>query len=393
MTSPDLSSKILIVADDLTGALDAAGPFCERGFRVKTIVDASIPYAWCDLLEADVVAVNTNSRHLSAQKAIQAINDCLGQLDLRSFQYVIKKIDSTLRGNVVSETLAVMDHCAIQEAYIAPAFPEQLRTVQAGQVYIDGVALSETEFVKDQLSPAPRINILEMFEIKDRALLVSLNLESLHADHGRNAIRVFDAIDIADLDRVVAGFLSKEQPCLLVGSSGVTSRLAFALPRRDNPLVARDTCHSFLYLVGSRSKRSLEQVSELEKRYFGSVYSATNGQLDDLPDPEGPVCAIVAQQDSDCVEQPNVVAARLAKTSAHYLRSLDPDVILVTGGDTALAFLRELNVPILEVCGNLMAGVPMSLLSLGGQNKILLTKAGGFGSPQLFVDVAEGMVR
>jgi len=40
-----------------------------------------------------------------------------------------------------------------------------------------------------------------------------------------------------------------------------------------------------------------------------------------------------------------------------------------------------------------MAGVPMSLLSLGGQNKILLTKAGGFGSPQLFVDVAEGMVR
>jgi len=306
---------------------------------------------------------------------------------------VIKKIDSTLRGNVVSETLAVMDHCAIQEAYIAPAFPEQLRTVQAGQVYIDGVALSETEFVKDQLSPAPKINILEMFEIKDRALFVSLNVQSLHADDGMNAIRVFDAIDVADLDRVVAGFLSTEQPCLLVGSSGVTSRLASALPRRDHPLATKGILHSFLYLVGSRSKRSLEQVSELEKRYFGSVYSATNGQLDDLPDPESPVCAIVAQQDSDCVEQPNVVAARLARTGAQNLRSLDPDVILVTGGDTALAFLRELNVPILEVCGNLMAGVPMSLLSLGGQNKILLTKAGGFGSPQLFVDVAERMAR
>ncbi|MDA0238161.1 MAG: hypothetical protein O3B03_06570, partial [Proteobacteria bacterium] len=384
-------AEILIVADDLTGALDAAGPFCERGFRVKTIVDATLPFAWCDLLEADVVALNTNSRHLSAKKATEAIEDSLGQLDLSDFKYVIKKIDSTLRGNVVSETLAVMDYCAMKEAYVAPAFPEQLRTVTAGQVYIDGVALSETEFVKDQLSPAPKINILKMFDVKDRNLLISLNVQSSPSNGGIGAIKVFDAINAEDLDRVVAGYLRTEIPCLLVGSSGVTSRLACALPRRHHFLATRGSYRSFLYLVGSRSKRSLEQVAELGKRYSGSVYSAINGKLDELPLPETLVCAIVAQQDSSSVEQPDVVAERLASTAVQNLHSLDPDVVLVTGGATALAFLRELNVSILDVCGNLMAGVPMSLISVGGQKRILLTKAGGFGSPRLFVDVAEVM--
>ena len=37
--STDQAHKILIVSDDLTGACDAASPFCEHGFRVKVLVD------------------------------------------------------------------------------------------------------------------------------------------------------------------------------------------------------------------------------------------------------------------------------------------------------------------------------------------------------------------
>lgn len=44
MNCEDRVYKILIIADDLTGALDAASPFCEHGFRVKVLVDSAKPF-------------------------------------------------------------------------------------------------------------------------------------------------------------------------------------------------------------------------------------------------------------------------------------------------------------------------------------------------------------
>ncbi|MEK9867328.1 MAG: four-carbon acid sugar kinase family protein, partial [Betaproteobacteria bacterium] len=56
--------KTLIIADDLTGALDAAGPFCDRGLRVATIVDPQSLSSKIDLSKIDVLAVNSDSRHV-----------------------------------------------------------------------------------------------------------------------------------------------------------------------------------------------------------------------------------------------------------------------------------------------------------------------------------------
>ena len=65
MTRPP---RVLIVADDLTGAMDSAGPFAAVG--VETWV-AAVPMR-CDpasLNSARVVSVNTDTRHLSGPQA------------------------------------------------------------------------------------------------------------------------------------------------------------------------------------------------------------------------------------------------------------------------------------------------------------------------------------
>ena len=125
MSCGDHAYKILIIADDLTGALDAASPFCEYGFRVKALVDSAKPFQMSDLIDADVISISTNSRQCSPDKAAELVDECLAKFDLNSFRFIVKKIDSTLRGNVFTEARAVMDTFAITEAFVAPAFPDQ----------------------------------------------------------------------------------------------------------------------------------------------------------------------------------------------------------------------------------------------------------------------------
>ena len=100
-------ARVLIVADDLTGAMDAAGPFATRGMSTWVV---ALPEA-CDparFSRADVVAINTDSRHLPAAEAARRVEQAFALMGGERFALVIKKIDSTLRGNVIAETEALM---------------------------------------------------------------------------------------------------------------------------------------------------------------------------------------------------------------------------------------------------------------------------------------------
>jgi len=88
-----------------------------------------------------------------------------------------------------------------------------------------------------------------------------------------------------------------------------------------------------------------------------------------------------------------VVASRLASTAADVVRSRNFEAVVVTGGDTALALLREMNVSAVEVLRNFVPGIPISRISFAGKQILLLTKAGGFGDLDLFVRIATELPR
>jgi len=100
--------KVAIVADDLTGALDAAAPFARRGLATRVACLAgALPAALSE--PADVVAVNTASRHLSADVAAAAVTAAGREIAAAAPDILFKKIDSTLRGQAVPETVALME--------------------------------------------------------------------------------------------------------------------------------------------------------------------------------------------------------------------------------------------------------------------------------------------
>ncbi|MBA4739872.1 MAG: four-carbon acid sugar kinase family protein [Burkholderiales bacterium] len=374
--STDQAHKILIVSDDLTGACDAASPFCEHGFRVKVLVDPVKSFQTRDLIEADVISINTNSRRYGPEKAAKFVSECLWKFDLNDFRYIVKKIDSTLRGSLVSEVRAVMDTFAIKEAYVAPAFPDQSRVVRDGQVFVDGISLDKTEYANDAISPASKSNLNQMFQLEQ---------------YQQSTIRVFDSETNEDLDTVVEEYLHNVNTCLLVGSSGVTRRLALGLSKRTHIDRLGDICQSILYVVGSRSQRSLDQVEAIKELYPDSIYLASNGLADAALTSNKDVSVILVTQDPQLIERPGIVAARLAKTVMKQICQVDPDVIVLTGGDTALACLREIDASILEICGDFVPGLPVLRLNLNGKDRMLVTKAGGFGERGLFVDILEEM--
>src|SRR5262249_2005915 len=149
-----MTARVVIVADDLTGAMDVAGPLADRGLMTLAVAtrEGCTPR---DLEGGAVISINADSRHLSAPEAARCMHRIASDLLDEDAEILIKKIDSTLRGNVVAETLAMLDATRRSVAVVAPAFPGQKRTVRGGMVHVDGVALPNTTFARDALSPPP----------------------------------------------------------------------------------------------------------------------------------------------------------------------------------------------------------------------------------------------
>ncbi len=119
--------RIGAVADDLTGALDVAAAFADRGLIADVLLNVDAAAS------ATVTVIDTDSRdaapEVAAERARRAMR-ALGSVDIP-----FKKIDSTLRGSWAAEIAAV---AAGRPVLFAPANPAQGRTFAAGRVRVNG---------------------------------------------------------------------------------------------------------------------------------------------------------------------------------------------------------------------------------------------------------------
>ncbi len=361
--------RVLIIADDLTGAMDAAGPFAARGIPTWVVACPDDCNAR-DLSGAQVVSVNTESRHMSAADAAARVASCFERVGGAGFARVVKKVDSTLRGNVVAETLALLRATGKTAALVAPAFPAQGRTMRDGRVFVRGVALEDTAFARDALSPALSIPPARAF-----------------AEAGV-AVTVRDAETDAELDAIVAGLPRDGIVPLVVGSAGITSALARAMAGGAKAAPSPTVTGRLLFVVGSRAQASREQVARLEAD-GALVVPAPNGIPASMPVPTGDrSIVLMAVPDASGGEgDAEQVAQGLATHGLALARQPGTGALVATGGDTAIAVLRASGNAALEVGGELMPGIACARLLLDGKPLSLVTKAGGFGDPDALREI------
>ena len=124
--------RMVLIADDLTGALDTGVQFA--GSEANVFVTTADGINGEE--SADILVIDTESRHLPAEEAYRTVYETVDCVRHR-FPWIYKKTDSLLRGNLGAELAAYWIHrdgrnwsCAVLSAY-AP-------DCENGRLFVDG---------------------------------------------------------------------------------------------------------------------------------------------------------------------------------------------------------------------------------------------------------------
>lgn len=425
--------RLGVIADDLTGANDTGVQFARQGAR--TIV----PLDWHDLTSlgrrADVLVLCTNSRGLPAGAAAQRAKLAAQALRKARVAAIYKKIDSTFRGNIGAELDAILDIYPVRITLLTPSFPPARRAVIDGTLIVNGTPVHRTSIGRDPIAPVRQSHLPTLLHAQSRRSIHHLPLEILRARRPRaarmvrtwqptdGAVVVADAATAADLRRLARLIAEEGLLGVAAGSAGLAAALSATLPWGRRPIRRLSPVqHPVLLVVGSPNPTSLAQVADFERRRAASTIRGEIREV--LAGPErfrreeerllgkasaeilaGRDTVITLAQTSDsrrayrrrrpsagskqCLPlSPNASATLsefLGRSARDLTRRTRVGALILCGGDIAVATCRALRADGIILGGEVQAGVPWGRL-VGGEhpNLPVVTKAGGFGTPDVF---------
>jgi D-threonate/D-erythronate kinase len=313
------STRILAIADDLTGALEAGAKIAGNGISAVVTTRAAFDDSRTALV------IDTETRHCHPADAAARVRAALAA---RPARLIYKKTDSTLRGNIGAELGAVLAAYPDAPLVYAPAYPRMGRTVKDGLLLVDGVPVHQTAFARDPLNP-----------VRDSSIPRLLAAQCAELAH---RIQVCDAETDQEIEHAARTLVRSGRAWLAAGPAAFLEALTrvMDIPRAPTPpFPALGRC---LLINGSLHPRSASQAE-----YARACGWPTVGTLADLR-------ALDAM-----------------------------DALMVFGGDTAYDILRSLGEPVLWPYGEIVPGVPFARMRVAGRDLYLMTKAGGFGPVDL----------
>jgi uncharacterized protein YgbK (DUF1537 family) len=378
-------ARIAIVADDLTGALDAAAPLRRQGFPATVaLAPRYLPFS----LEADIVAVTTESRYLTDSGPILA--SVVAALPRECLLY--KKIDSTLRGPIATEMRLLLAASGRRYALVTPTLPHQGRALIDGFLVIDGERTNIHLPTLLASSGLPTIDV-PLAVVRDPTALQRV-LE--RASESTTAVVAVDAVTDDDLRAVGQAVARLHALPLLAGSAGLAAwlpRITGLTPslRPSDDVAPLDG--PVLFAFGSAHPRTHAQLDELRRGHVttitvdpaADVRSSITTCIATLANGDDAVLSVVPPPDTiEAVPYTvqHAVAQMLARTVAAILERVPVAALVLGGGDTAYAVCAHLGIEHLALLGEVLSGLPLSVgTTSAGRRLYCVTKAGGFGTP------------
>jgi uncharacterized protein YgbK (DUF1537 family) len=394
--------KILIIADDLSGAADCAIGFATAGHRTIVTLDASRSPAHD---AADTIAVDTDTRRLTPADAATRTASAFDALR-SSGQRLYKKIDSTLRGNWAAEVAALQPLAGL--AIVAPAFPATGRTLRGGRVFVRGEPLENTDTWKldNEGRPADVAAMLADVGLSTERL----DVEALRNEPDTLAARIA-AIAASGVQALVVDTqteqalralarvtLQSDAAFFWVGSGGLAREIA-TLNQRATAGAPPQEEHSgapILVLVGSLSAVSERQCAMLRER--GGVdelvvppavlrtgtqhadWRALRAQIGVTLSAGADLLLRIGRDDAfDPAEGAQLSTALAALVEPHFTKT---GGLIATGGETARAMLTAARIGSLQLLAEVEAGVAVGrpLDEARTHRPGIVTKAGAFGT-------------
>ncbi|PTA97054.1 hypothetical protein C9415_03320 [Kluyvera sp. Nf5] len=393
MNKQSAVQQVVILADDFTGANDAGVSLAQAGMRVEVALEATYQS------DAQALIYNSDSRAMTATAAyekVAALTESV--LRLSSPAWLVKKIDSTLRGNPGAEVMAMQRITGAKAVIIAPAFPAAGRITREGKCLVNGVLLTDTEFASDPKTPITRADVGALFSGLSQNITPSqLPVALLSGSAQVPALLVVDAQTDADLDDIITHAMQTSERPLLVGSAGLCDALSRRLAPQKQPVV--------LAVVGSMSEIAQKQVSIAAQHprcehifvdindvfqssaidYRAAIVAALNGGRHCLvhtcPDEQArhqvaALCERWGVSRAECGER---ICDYLGALTRDVLQHSTPDGLYLSGGDVAIAVARALGAKGFQIRGRAAGCVPWGYFSGCEWQRPVMTKAGGFG--------------
>lgn len=406
------------IADDSTGATDLANNLVRGGMRVVQTI--GVPAAPLDE-DVDAVVVALKSRTCAAKEAVAQSLAALAWLRNAGAKQVYFKycstFDSTPRGNIGPVTDALMGALGTDFTIACPAFPENKRLVFKGYLFVGDVLLSESGMRNHPITPMTDANLVRVLQAQTSRKVglidytvvdagpsaIARRIADLRAD--RVGIAIVDAISDGDLARL--GPALRDMPLVTAGSG-----VAIALPANFGIEPTPRASHlppaggGAAIVSGSCSTATRGQVSEFV-RTGGAAFPLDPLALAERRDPvrvaldwarerlrEGPVLiyttavpeAVSEVQSRLGVQEAGDIVERALARVARGLVEMGVRRMVVAGGETSGAALRELGIERLRIGPQIDPGVPWcSAFSPIAQGVLhLALKSGNFGAPDFF---------
>lgn len=361
-----VSIDCLLAADDLTGACDAAVHFAIRGLRPAVVLVARETIA----PGARVLAVSTESRDLQPAEIRCAMAAAAAEFPVDSAARVFKKIDSTLRGNTGLEIAAALDSFHCDAAVVCPAFPGMHRVVEDG-------------FLKVTSAPdfGP-IDVAALLQRQSGHACVHTRPDGIAAilEAGTRLVSV-DACCDDDLDRIAATILPMGRRILWAGSAGLASAMARLLGRGCASTPAPTRTGAALFCIGSDHGVTLgQQRSLLAKRPSVLFHPQTTTRES--------IAEALARDQQVILRIPRGLVS--VERVRQLINGLLAAALVISGGDTATLVCRAAGVQRIELCDEIVPGVPRGILRGGEFDGVsVVTKSGGFGQSDTLIEVAD----
>lgn len=405
--------KLLIIADDFTGALDTGVQFAAHGAATRVETDCAFGAGGGDA-DVQVLVLDAETRRRSAKEAYEAVFQIVESARRAGVPFIYKKTDSGLRGNIGSELAAVMDASGARVLPFIPAFPAMNRVTRKGVHYVEGIPVAQSVFGRDPFEPVRFSDVRSVIaQQTDRRVTA---VETGQEPEGEG-IRIYDAETDDDLLRI-GKKLGREGLGVSAGCAGFAPVLAEILELRGTPGERPRLQSPFLVVCGSVNPVTRRQMDYAEACGFQRVRLSLEQKLDPAW-LRGEACAravkdwlerlklggrlILESGDPEDNQETRRFAARnglsmeqvrvrisnalAALTKALMDGGLDATLMSV-GGDTLLALMDAVGVrELIPVC-EMAEGVVLTSFQYGQKTYCIMTKSGGFGSPDLLCVLA-----
>lgn len=414
--------RLLIIADDFTGALDTGVQFKKRGISTEIFTRQS-PKEIVVKPETEVLVIDTETRPLSAKEAYEEVKKVAQWAYSKNIPLIFKKTDSALRGNIGAELEAVVDAAEKEILYFLPAYPEMNRITKNGTQYISGKLLEKTVFGKDPFEPATVSYIPSIIGKQSKVKTKCISCEEkIPKEVGDIQIFICDAIVSDDMSMRVDELYQRGELRLVAGCAGLGDYLAESLPfhrKKEEEFCKTEGMYVACGSLNQITKRQLdyaERNGDFLRRHL-TMEQKLLEEYDETPEGEVFLEEILSlckenkklivdtfdcegEKEEFLIEhqiQPEKVRELIAKAHGRIVleimkRKLDITV-LMTGSDTLMGYMNLIGCRQIEPLCEIEPGIAVSQIIYRGHRQQVISKSGGFGTEDILCRIAEKIVK